>query len=174
MSMGPKASVYPNVSMSVPLIPQFLGIVAGGLTTNLALTLGATLIENWTGFVGLFGECCLVGVKLELRITGVATPSGVVICYFDEKSAAAPTAAIALAAPHLDLLVSNTESPSRHVHSWLPQDYLDLEWSSTAAPATPVYWKAFAATASTGTAAGTAGQVVVTGALQVAFRNYVV
>jgi hypothetical protein len=173
-SLGAKQSVYPNVSLSIPIIPQFLGIVAGGLTTSLALVLGGTIIENWTGFDGLFGECCLIGVKLELRVTGVTTPSGLVIAYFDEKSAAAPTAALALAAPHVDILVSNTESPSTHMISWMPQDYLDLEWSATSAPSTPVWFKAFAAAASTGTAAGTAGQVIVTGALQVAFRGYVV
>jgi hypothetical protein len=171
--LGAGKSVYPRVDLSIPIVPLFAGIVAGALSTVLSVQATGTLIQNWASFSALFGEFCLVGFTFELRLNNVATPAGLVMVYLDEKSSAAPTIAAAAAAPHLDILVSNTESPSKHLISWKARDLLDLQWTSTGTTEQPVWLKLFAATASTGTAAGTTGTVQITGALQLCFRGYI-
>jgi len=172
-NLGASRSVYPRVDLSIPIIPSFAAIVAGGLTTVLSISASAALIENWAAFSALFGEFCLVGFTLEFRMNNVVTPAGLILIYVDEKSAAAPTFVNAASAPHLDILVSQTESPSKHLVSWKARDLADLQWTSTAATELPVWVKLFAAVASTGTAAGTTGTVQITGAVQVSFRGYV-
>jgi hypothetical protein len=172
-NLGAGKSVYPRSDYSIPIIPQILGIVAGGLTTNLSVQASSALIQNWAAFVALFGEFCLVGFTFELRMNNVVNPAGLVVVYVDEKSAAAPTAAVAFIAPHLEIVVSNTESPSRHMISWRAKDLADLNWVSTSSVEQPVWLKLFAASAFTGTLATTTGSVMLTGALQVCFRGFV-
>jgi len=171
-SLSKTGDQYPVVTMDIPIIPQFAGIVAGGLTTVMAIDATA-LLENWAALSALFAEFCVLGARLELRMNNVGTPSGLVIAYIDERSNAAPTIATAASLPHLELVVSQTESPSRHLISWMPNSTFELEFTQTSVAAINSWLKLFAAVASTGTAAGTTGQVSITGALRVRFCGFI-
>jgi hypothetical protein len=173
VNLSAKDSIYPRmVKLDVPINPTFTSLVAGNVATAIALQI-TTLCQNWTSFQNLFGEYAIVGARLELRFNAAVNPQGLVVVYIDEKTSAAPTAAIGLSAPHLDMMVQNTESPSRHLVEWKAADVIDIDWTSTSSGAdVPAYLKVFANTASTGTSATTTGQVCITGALALCFRGY--
>jgi hypothetical protein len=161
------------VKLDTPIIIQTASIAAGGVTLALQCNVN-TLVENWaTRFAALFGEYAIVGIRLEIRISNVAVPSGLYIAFFNEKGTAAPNAVEALNTPHIEGLVSNTESPSRHMISWMAADYLDLDWQDNLASTyTPVTFKIFASSAATGTQATTTGTIIITGALALCLRAY--
>lgn len=156
----------------IPIIPQFFGIAAGGLTSVLALDV-TNLCQNWASLAGAYAEFCLLGARLELRLNNVVTPSGLIVAYVDERSNAAPTISAAASQDHLEMLVSNTESPSRHLIDWKPSQLFELDMTQTSSTAINSWLKIFASTASTGTAAGTTGQVSVTGAVCVRFQGWI-
>jgi hypothetical protein len=167
-------AVYPRmVKLDSPIIPQFASMVAGGTTLNLACTV-ANLVENFASrFGSLFGEYCLVGLRFEIRVNSVVNPAGIYLAWFNEKGTAAPGATEALNTPHIEGIVSNTESPSSHVISWRATDYLDLDWSdNSATTVTPVSFKLYSNTAATGTTATTTAQFIITGAASMCFRAY--
>jgi hypothetical protein len=171
-NLGPRASVYPRCSFSIPIEPQSAVIATGALATSIPL-LVSTLIGQFSGgFANVFDEYCLVGARIELRMNDVSNPQGLCIVYYDESSSATPTGGTSVAFPHLELLVSDTESPSKHVIDWKPMAYNDMNWTSTGSPAATVWLKLFASTSVTYTGATTGGQVMITGALQVAFRGF--
>jgi hypothetical protein len=164
-------SVYPsNVKLDFPITPQFFNITSGALSTYLAIS--TNLCTLAADFIALFNEYSVVGAKFEMRINNAINQAGLILVYIDEKSLSAPVAAEAVARPHLELVVSNTESPSRHTIEWKARDYLDLQWTATNVATTPAYLKLFASTAATGTSGTTAAQVCVTGAISMCFRGY--
>lgn len=165
-------NMYPRIELDIPITPQFFGIVAGGLTSVMALDV-TVLCQNWASLAGAFAEYCLLGAVLELRMNNLTSPSGLCIAYVDERSNAAPTIVAASSQDHLELLVSATESPSRHLISWKPSQLFELDMTQTSGAAINSWLKLFCATASTGTAAGTAGQVSVTGAVRVRFQGWI-
>jgi hypothetical protein len=172
-SLKARQAIYPlMVKLDFPIIPQNVGIAAGGCTTVLPIT--SALIGQFSGgLANVFAQYCIVGFRLELRVNAVTNPQGVLIVYVDEKSAGAPVSSSALAFPHLDMLVSQTESPTRHMLEWKPADLLDLDWTSTSVSVTPAWVKFFSSAAATFTAAGTVAQILVTGAISLAFQGYV-
>jgi hypothetical protein len=164
-------SVYPRVRLDVPIIIQKLGIAAGATTTSTVID--KTMIQDWaTRFQTLFDEYCLVGADIEIRLSNFVSAQGVILFYLEEKSSAAATLASAMASPHLDVLVSATESPSRYRIKWVAQDLTDLAWSDTSTTVTPVYLKQFASNAGTGTGAATTFDVIISGTLAFEFRGY--
>jgi hypothetical protein len=166
-----KQSVYPTISVSVALGLSKVSIVAGALAT--AINIDETLIPSFnTRFASTFRECAILGARIELRMTNVANPTGLVIVFLNEKTSASPVASEAQDAPHLDMLVSSTESPTRHLLDWKARDLLDLEWSAIASVATPVTLKLFASVATTLTAAGTTADILISGAMQIGFRGW--
>ncbi len=169
------SSVEPRaLYIDIPTFPvqyqQVVGTIAA--TTNVN---PATLIYNWaTKFAQTFKEYCVVGACFELRFINVsAQPQGFVLVALDEESGAAPTFATVQALPHLEVLCSNTENPTKHLIQWIPQDIEDLDWIPTSAPVAPCYIKAFADPATTYTSAAGQGQLFLTGSLRVAFRGLV-
>jgi hypothetical protein len=158
--------------LNVPIFPQFVGMAAGGVTS--VTPIDGTIVDNFvTRFTSLFKEACVVGVRFEIRPNNVVNPAGIALWYIDEKSNAAPTIAAATDAPHIDALVSATESPSCHLLSWKPHDFLDLEWSLCSAIATPAWLKCFASSTNTGTTGTTTTTFQLTGAIRLAFRGFV-
>lgn len=172
-SLSSRNAVYPRlVKFDIPIDPVFVTLAAGNLASviNIQIT---TLCSNWASFQNLFSEYSVVGARFELRVNEVTNPQGLFLAYIDEKNSAAPTAAIALSSPHLEGLISQTESPSRHMISWKAADVLDIDWTPTSSGAdVPAYLKLFSNTASTGTSATTVGQIAVTGALALCFRGF--
>jgi hypothetical protein len=165
-------SVYPKmVKLDFPIIPQFLTLATGALAQSIALNL--TLINLGTPLASVFAEYAIIGAKLELRVNATATPQGIYLAFIDEKSGGAPTAAVALDAPHIEGAISNTESPSAHMISWKAADFLDLDWTSLTVSETPAWLKVFASTSATGTSASTGAQIMITGALALCLRGYV-
>lgn len=171
-NLSANLTVYPRmVKLDFPIIPQFISVAAGAASSVISININ--LVEQVTALQALFGEYALVGAIFEVRVTAVTTPQGIYIMYIDEKGAGAPTAAIALDSPHIDGLLTNTENPSLHKISWKAADFLDLDWTVMSSSSdTPIYLKTWASTAATGTAAGTAAQIMVTGALAFCFRGY--
>jgi len=170
-NLGVRDSVYPNVSFSIPILLNKVSLVAGACAGVVNLDL--TQVNAFaTRFGALFREYAITGARLEIRIANVVNSAGVVIVFINEKQAGAPIAAEAQDSPHLEALVSSTESPSRHMVSWVPQDLLDLEWTVITTTFTPAYLKVWASVATTGTLAGTTADVLITGALQFGFRGW--
>jgi hypothetical protein len=166
-----RESTYPNLSLSIPIAPQFAGVAAGGLTT--IVPIDGTIIYNFASrFANVFKEACVVGAKFELRMNNVVNPAGMVVAYIDEQSSAAPTTSTALDAPHLEALISQTESPSRHTIEWVPESPLDLSWEPSGAIPTPAWLKLWTNVTNGGTTATTTATVQITGAIRIASRGY--
>jgi len=165
-------TIYPKmVKLDFPIEPQAITMAAGATASVTAINSG--LAELAANFLALFTEYCLVGFRFELRTNAVVNPAGCTLFYIDETGAGAPTFAEASARPHLEVMHSATESPTRHMIEWKSRAIQDLEWSaSSAAVFTPVWLKAFSAVATTFTVAGSTSTIVVTGALSFCFRGY--
>lgn len=169
-------SVYPKmVKWDIPIIPQFYTMTAGNLAVALATQM-STLCSLQGTLLALFNEYCVVGFKYELRVNATANPSGLIVVSVDEESGAAATAAV-FAQAHLEIMVTQTESPSRHLVSWRASDYLDLQWTPTSSGAdVPSWLKLFASTAAAPNGTGTTGtstcQIAITGSLAVCFRGF--
>jgi hypothetical protein len=167
---------YPTmVKWDVPIIPTFYTMTAGNLAVSLPIQF-TTLCFNQSQILGVFQEYCLVGFRFELRINATVNQSGLIVVIVDEKVATAPNDSC-FATPHLELICSNTESPSRHMISWRAKDYLDLDWTSTSSGAdVPCWLKLFASTAAapagTGTTGTTSCQVCITGSVAMCFRGF--
>jgi hypothetical protein len=170
-SLSPKTAVYPTLSVSIPLGLSKVSLVAGAAAT--AINIDETLIPSFnTRFASTFRECAIVGAKIELRMANVVNPTGFVFAFFNEKTSSSPVASEAQDAPHLDMVVSATESPSRYQLPWMARDLLDIGWSPIASVATPVTLKIYASVATTLTSATTTADVLISGAIQVAFRGW--
>jgi len=173
LSLSAQLAVYPRlVRLDFPIAPVLAPIPAGAVAQSIPLQT-ALLSADAQTLIGAFGEYCIVGAKFEIRVNAVTQSSGFVIVYMDEKIAAAPTAANALQSPHIEVLITQTESPSRHMISWKAADFLDLQWTSTSAPGVAAWLKVFASVVNTFTAAGTGAQVIITGSLAYCLRGYV-
>jgi hypothetical protein len=171
-NLTPKQSIYPSVSFSIPITPQKVSLVAGAAAS--AINIDETLIPNFsTRFAGTFREAAVVGCRLEARVTNVVNPAGIAVIFFNEKVFASPTDAEQKDTPHVEVMISATESPSRHMLDWLPQDYLDLQWSNISSLGTPVAVKVYASVAGTYTTNTTTADVILTGAMQFAFRGWI-
>ena len=166
-----RTSVYPTVMLDVPLIVTRTAVAAGATASVYALAI-AQIKDFATRFGAVFDEYAIVGARLEVRINNIVNPQGFVTCYLDEKSSSAATAATALAAARLDMMVSVNEAPSRYNIDWVPQDYTDLSYSDIGTSYTPVYLKFFASNADTGTALTTTFDIMLTGTLAFTFRGY--
>jgi len=166
-----RTSVYPTVNLDVPVLVTRYSLSAGAAAQVYPIDI--TRINAFgTRFASLFDEYCIVGVKLEVRLDNVTNPQGILIAFLDEKSSALPTAAVAQAAARLDMILSNTESPSRYSIEWKPRDYTDLSYSDTSTTIAPVNLKFYASNADTGTGASTSAGIMITGTFAFTFRGY--
>lgn len=166
-------SVYPVVhGMSIP-IAALVGTVASGAIAN-SIAVSFALIDSWSSRYGnTFDEYCITGASFEVRaVTTAGNGTGLIYAYLDEKDSALPTSAPAAGSPRLDISFNNYFAPVTHQIDWMAKDLADLSWTSTATPITPVYLKIFGNAANTFLDAAAAGQVYVTGALNVDFRGF--
>lgn len=163
-------SLYPNVKLDVPIIPLAQNVTSGALLSSNPIDL--TAVQGFaTRFATLFNEYAIVGANLEVRITDVTNPAGLVICFIDEESSTSPTIAQALNRARLDMLINQMTTPRPYRIQWSPRDILDLDFVSTATTFTPA-WLKLASGATTGTTGTTSCQVLITGALSFVFRGY--
>jgi hypothetical protein len=173
-NLGAGVAVYPRVNLDIPISPAPVAVAAGAIAG--VVNIDTSLVRAWaTRFQTLFREFAIVGVRFEIRVTSTAAGQGLVLVFVDETSNAAPTAA-ALDFAHVEvpLVASNVDSAgSLHKLEWVAKSFADLTWVSTATAGTVAYLKVFASNADTGTAAGTAANIMITGAIAVAFRGYV-
>jgi hypothetical protein len=178
-------SVSPQKTyLDIPIIPQGYGIGPSGtiIPAGTVTPIGPSLIPNFTQLGGVFKEYCITGFRGELRCidnrTAVAMTlqRGFVLAAIDEKSSAAATFATMQDLPHLQAVVSLTESPSRHLIEWKPQDLEDLQWQFmlAATPAIPAWFKVYCDPVNTFTdnsvGAGNAS-FALTGCVRVALRG---
>jgi hypothetical protein len=172
VSLSQPNSVYPNVSIDVP-IEVDTAVIAAGATAS-TIPLDTTILPNWaTRFASLFREYSICGANLELRLSNVVNPAGIVVAFIDEKSGAAPTAQQGENRPRLDMMVQNMTSVQPYRLKWKPADYLDLQWTITSVNTTDAFLQIFTSVASFFTTATTTGTVLVTGSLAVQFRGFV-
>jgi hypothetical protein len=165
-------AVYPMVSLDIPIEVDTAAIVAGATASTIPLD--TTIIPNWgSRFASLFREYSVVGANLEIRLSNVVNPAGVVTIFIDEKSGAAPTAQQGQNRPRVDAMVQNMTMIKPYQLKWKPADFLDLQWTITSVNSTDAFLQIFTSVASFFTTATTTGTVIVTGALAVDFRGYV-
>lgn len=172
-SLSPDRSIYPNVVLSIPLVPFQTTMAAGALNSVLAISY-TTVVENWASrFASLFDEYCIVGMSIDVDWTATsATETGKVLVGLDEADATAPTFALMASSPHLDISVNNAFAPLRHCIKWKARDYKDLQFTSTATVVTPVYVKAYSDVANCFTTSAVTGNLNYTGEICVQFRGY--
>jgi hypothetical protein len=178
-------SVSPQKTfLDIPIVPQQYDIDGTGTIApaQSVTPLGPSIIPNFTQLGGVFKEYCITGFRGELRCvdnrTAVAMTlqRGLVLGAIDEKSSATPTFATMQDLPHLEAVVSLTESPARHLIEWKPQDLEDLQWqfTSTLTPVVPAWFKVFCNPANTFTDSSVgAGSAIfaLTGCMRVALRG---
>jgi hypothetical protein len=168
-----KTSVYPTISLDVPILQEVVSIAAGNAAGVVAIDISK--ISNFTTrFGALFKEYAIVGARFELRMNNVVQGAGVIGVYLDEISATAPGAGSTLDSARVDVLISPqfTAGGSYRI-DWTPRDILDLDYVSTGTTFTPLYLKAFCNVASFNTLAATTGDLIITGALAIELRGYV-
>jgi hypothetical protein len=166
-----RLSVYPTWDVSLPLGLSKVSLVAGACAT--AINIDETLIPSFnTRFASTFRECAIVGARIELRLANVVNGTGLIFAFLNEKQSASPVSSEAQDAPHLDMLVSATESPSKYNLDWKARDLLDIGWSPIASVATPVTLKLYASVATTLTGSTTTADILISGAMQIAFRGW--
>jgi len=171
LDLPAKQSIYPTVSWSIPIGLQKVSLVAGAAAS--AINIDETIVPSFnTRFASTFREASICGARLEVRVTNVVNPAGVAFVFLNEKTLASPVSSEAQDTPHLDILISQTESPSRHLIDWKSQDLLDMEWSPIASVGTPVAIKVFASVATTLTTVTTTCDIIISGAIQIAFRGF--
>jgi hypothetical protein len=165
-------SVYPQVDLSVPIIPILATITAGNTAVSAGLDL--TKVVNWAvRFQTLFREYAIVGARLEVRPQNVSPAGGVIAAFLDEESASAPTAGDALNRPRLDMTAGPLTVPKAYHIDWTPRDLLDLDYVATSTTFTPVWVKLYTDTVNFFAPSSMTGQVIVTGTLKISFRGYV-
>ncbi len=171
-NLGNSMSVYPTVDLDMPITQVNQPITAGAVAVSVALNF--SLVDNFsTRIATLFREYAIVGVKLEIRINNVTSPAGVLACFIEEETNAAPTAAKALNRPRLDVLICQQTVPGAYTLTWTPRDLLDLDYVDTATSFNPAYVNLYTDVANFGTLAGTAAEVIITGAIAFTFRGFV-
>jgi hypothetical protein len=182
LSLSSKNSVSPNrVFLDIPILPnQINSSVAGPPWIAQAIPIDQTLLPNFAALATVYKEFCVVGFRGEVRfltstISMVVNPSGFVLVAVDEKDASAPTFASIKDLSHMEVLNSPTESPSRHLIAWIPQDLEDLQWQFTdaATPNTPAWLKFYADSANTFFSNGSTitSAFGLTGCMRVMFRG---
>jgi len=170
--LSSSSAVYPRkISLSIPLLGISAGVVAGNIAV--AIQLNNALVSNWaTRFASLFDEYSIVGARFEIRPQAVsALATGYILASIDEKSVAIPTISI-VDNPHVEMLMSNTESPSKYHINWIARDYLDLQWTAASVSYTPMTLKIFGG-AATGIGAANTAMLQITGCVEICFRGYV-
>ncbi len=167
-------AIYPRVNLDIPIAPAPVIMAAGALAG--VINIDTSIVRAWaTRFATLFKEFAIVGARFEIRLTSAGTPSGLVLFYIDENSAAAPTNA-ALDYAHAEVPIVNQQvdtTGSLHVVEWQAKSYEDLTWDPTSAAGLVAYLKVFASVADTGTLAGTSANFMITGSIACCFRGYV-
>ena len=170
-SLSSRLSVYPRLSLDIPISQQTVAIAAGSLSA--VIPMDVTTVRNWSSrFAAIFREYAIVGARLEVRCQNVSPAAGLVAAYIEEQSAVAPTANEAADRPRLDMVAGPLTVPRAYRINWKPQDLLDLDFIPVGTTFTPAWLKLFTNTADFGTTAGTTGQVIVTGSLAMEFRGY--
>jgi hypothetical protein len=176
MRISANQAVYPRkLTLDFPIEILAFALSAGALSISQAVDANA-LLSQATNFYALFTEYCLVGLRLEFRVGATITAAqGLYLAYIDEKNSAAPTLLQAQSRPHIEGLISPSESPSCKFLQWKAQDYADLTWNSCAnagaSPFIPCYFKIFASPAGTATSATTVASIIVTGTVRLQFRG---
>lgn len=172
-NLSAQLAYYPRmVKMDVPIILGNITLTAGA--TASVISVNPTLIANFASrFGSLFQEYCIVGCKFEFRLTAVNNPGGLIMVALDEKSNSSPGAET-LGRPHIDIpnVAGGGDSQTTHIIQWVPQDYLDVEWSSVSTTTTPVFVKVYAG-GLTGTAGSSSSTVTYTGAIALCFRGFI-
>lgn len=166
-------AIYPRVNLDVPIQMSTMGVVAGGLAQ--VANIDTSQIPNFaTRFGATFKEFAIVGARFEVRLCTSAVPQGLILCYVDEDSNAAPTAtAQNYAHAEIPIVGSSTDTTgSLHRIEWVARSYADLTWDAIGTSGVVGYLKMFAA-AVTGTAATTTATLVLSGAFAICFRGYI-
>ena len=155
-------------NVDLPITVQTLAIAAGAGSGTIVL--GDTSIPSFASrFGSTFYEYCVVGGRINVNITSAANAQGVVSVYVDEKSNT-PTAAKALASPHLEIPIVVTPDGRSYAIEWKAQDYDDLLWNAIGTSFAAAYCNAITSS-SFGTTGTTTAQLVFTGTLAVCFRG---
>jgi len=177
--LGSSTVIYPVLMyLDLPCTYSLLSeaIVAGALAQVNSINPRA-LVVNWaTRFQVVFQEYCLVGFRARVtngpRGTG-GTEGGVTCVYFDESTAAAPTANEALSHPHAELKNSGSDGGSMVScnFAWVPRNFSELSWLSTAVDTASVYMKWYTNAGNFGTPATCTQSWNCDGTVRVAFRG---
>lgn len=143
--------------------------VTTGVLANTTQVAQAGITGFATRFASTFDEYRIVGADVEIQ--PITATSGVLRCWFDEKSTSAPTANEANERTAQSVSLSNAAMPRPHVMRWRARDLLDLEYKAIGTDATPVSFKVYTDAASWGAPAVATDVVVVRYNLYFEFRG---
>jgi len=167
-------AVYPRIDLDLPIVVTSSALTTGAIAA--VLNIDTSLIRSWSSRLQtLFQEFAIVGARFEIRVASSAAQQGMVLAYIDELSNSTPTASHAVNRPHCEipLVSTNVDSTgSLHRVEWVARSYADLTWDDVSTTGVVAYLKLFASVADTGTQAGTAADIMITGALSMCFRGF--
>jgi hypothetical protein len=170
-------SVVPQkLTIDIPIVPQQTVWNTTAPFVNTVIPISTNLISNFLNWSKVFKEFCVVGFRGELRpCTLAGMIGGFTLGCLDEKDGTPPTWVSVGDLPKFEILNILTESPSRHLIEWVPQDLEDLIWQFTDAtsPTVPAWLKFYADNVNTfaNSPMSSFATFALTGAVRVAFRG---
>lgn len=170
LSLQPSYDGQVCVQMKIPSFTASLSTTVGtGAIANVT-TIGSAIVTNWaTRFQSLYEEFRIISCTAKVDCFSSNNP-GQIRCYWDEKSATAPTAATA--STRGQFVFSASDVTKRHSSTWMARDLLDLQYSPVATNPAPVYFKLYTDNASYGSSIVATGYVSVSFMMVVQFRGY--
>ncbi len=171
-----KADIGPIITIDLNQSRQTALFTAGSVAYTTDIANPVTGMPSFTSRWGsVFREYRVIGCRWEAVLTTSAAGQGEIWFWMDEKSNATPTSTEATTAPHAVLTTASAFGANGVANmargNWVADDLADLNFQSTATGFSPVYLKAFASNALTGTGASTTGTISIAISMRVQFRD---
>jgi len=168
------SSVYPRIYLDLTITGQTFSISSGAVSAY--LNIATAIIANFSNFADCFSTFTILGLRLEARITVVASGQGLVLLAFSDESTGAAVGAACQYLPHIEVPIppTLTNQPNVQRLDWLCREPNDLLFYSTASTEASTSLQVYCATATCGTGASTSATLYVTGTVRVCFQGYAV
>jgi hypothetical protein len=139
---GPSYRGQPRVRLTLPGV---LGTLSTTVTTGVIAQNDVVSTSQILNFASRFGntfdEYRIVGATVRVRAVG--PNSGILRCWFDEKSGSAPTQADAVERIGQSTVLNSADPKSCFQMKWTARDLLDLQYTAIGTSSSPVYFKIY-------------------------------
>jgi len=162
--------IYPKmIKLDLTLSPITYNVATGALAVTPAIS--SSSAPGLAGFLAVFSQYAIVGVRLHIRQLTSSTPDGMVWVAIDEQNNFSPTAANLSPYDKLNIMLTSSDVAKDYKLSWKADDYFKCEWVASNTASTVFYLKLFASVAGTFTNVATTASLFITGSMAVCFRG---